>query len=57
MLGESELAAGDFVRTCKQVIDSLGQVGEAAHGTRVAQTARRAREAMLRGVVAYSSVG
>ncbi len=57
VLGESELAAGDFVRTCKQVIDSLGQVGEAAHGTRVAQTARRAREAMLRGVVAYSSVG
>ncbi|MDQ3382416.1 MAG: DEAD/DEAH box helicase [Actinomycetota bacterium] len=51
VLRGSELSAGDFVRRCKQVIDLLGQVGQAAEG-QVADTARRASDAMLRGVVA-----
>ncbi|MGI8947060.1 MAG: DEAD/DEAH box helicase [Ornithinimicrobium sp.] len=57
VLRDSDLSAGDFVRRCKQVIDLLGQVaqaGQVAAGSQrqVAATARRATDAMLRGVVA-----
>ncbi|MFB7916372.1 DEAD/DEAH box helicase [Streptomyces sp. NPDC056061] len=59
VLGEAEMPAGDFVRWCKQVIDVLGQIEAAAprDGSSVAKSARRAMDAVLRGVVAYSSVG
>lgn len=67
VLREAEMPAGDFVRWCKQVIDVLGQVAAAAPsssappssegGSTVAGNARKAVEALLRGVVAYSSVG
>ncbi|NJQ01420.1 DEAD/DEAH box helicase [Streptomyces zingiberis] len=58
VLREAEMPAGDFVRWCKQVIDVLGQIAEAApEGTGIRRTARRAVDGMLRGVVAYSSVG
>ncbi|GAA3490435.1 hypothetical protein GCM10018987_45180 [Streptomyces cremeus] len=61
VLREAEMPAGDFVRWCKQVIDVLGQVAAAAPassgGSTVAKNARKAVEAVLRGVVAYSSVG
>ncbi|MDP9497095.1 MAG: DEAD/DEAH box helicase [Actinomycetota bacterium] len=55
---ESGLTAGDFVRTCKQLIDLLGQVADVAAltGSPVARTARQAVDAVRRGVVAYSSV-
>ncbi|MQS37061.1 DEAD/DEAH box helicase [Streptomyces katsurahamanus] len=59
VLREAEMPAGDFVRWSKQVIDVLGQVAAAApsdSGT-VSRNARRAVDALLRGVVAYSSVG
>lgn len=58
LLREIEMPAGDFVRWCKQVIDVLGQIAVAAppDGT-VARSARRAVDGLLRGVVAYSSVG
>ncbi|MBQ0866421.1 DEAD/DEAH box helicase [Streptomyces smyrnaeus] len=58
VLREAEMPAGDFVRWCKQVIDVLGQLAAAAPeaGT-VPRNARRAIDGMLRGVVAYSSVG
>ena len=58
VLREAEMPAGDFVRWCKQVIDVLGQVAVAAPeaGT-VRRNARRAMDAMKRGVVAYTSVG
>ncbi|MFI2349977.1 DEAD/DEAH box helicase [Streptomyces sp. NPDC019443] len=58
VLREAEMPAGDFVRWCKQVIDVLGQIAAAAprEGT-VAKNARKAVDALLRGVVAYSSVG
>ncbi|MFJ5548978.1 DEAD/DEAH box helicase [Streptomyces sp. NPDC093225] len=59
VLREAEMPAGDFVRWCKQVIDVLGQIAAAApaEGSTVAKNARKAVDAMLRGVVAYSSVG
>ncbi|MFE3641638.1 DEAD/DEAH box helicase [Streptomyces sp. NPDC059169] len=59
VLREAEMPAGDFVRWCKQVIDVLGQISAAAppEGSTVARNARKAVDALLRGVVAYSSVG
>ncbi|MEV7730274.1 DEAD/DEAH box helicase [Streptomyces sp. NPDC087917] len=65
VLREAEMPAGDFVRWCKQVIDVLGQIAAAAPsssaasggGSTVARNARKAVESLLRGVVAYSSVG
>ena len=58
VLRDADMPAGDFVRWCKQIIDVLGQLAVAApeDGT-VGPTARRAVDAMRRGVVAYSSVG
>ncbi|GAA3378053.1 DEAD/DEAH box helicase [Streptomyces sannanensis] len=59
VLREAEMPAGDFVRWCKQVIDVLSQIAQAApvEGSTVPRTARKAVDALLRGVVAYSSVG
>ena len=51
VLRDGGMAAGDFVRRCKQIIDLLGQIAQAADPD-VARTARRASDAMLRGVVA-----
>jgi ATP-dependent RNA helicase HelY len=57
VLGEADLQAGDFVRWIKQLVDLLGQVAEAApEGSPVRATARKALDAVRRGVVAYSSV-
>ncbi|MFH8491356.1 DEAD/DEAH box helicase [Streptomyces longisporoflavus] len=59
VLREIEMPAGDFVRWCKQVIDVLGQIAAAAprENSTVAKNARKAVDQLLRGVVAYSSVG
>jgi ATP-dependent RNA helicase HelY len=51
-----DLAAGDFVRWVKQVIDLLEQIAAAAAGE-VATVARSAADTMRRGVIAYTSVG
>ncbi|CAN7388236.1 DEAD/DEAH box helicase [Terrabacter sp. LjRoot27] len=51
VLRGTDLAAGDFVRRCKQVIDLLGQLTDAADPD-LATTARRASDGVLRGVVA-----
>ncbi|GIG20331.1 helicase [Cellulomonas chitinilytica] len=56
VLRGGELSAGDFVRWCKQVIDVLDQLGQAAPDERLRSTARRSVDALRRGVVAYSSV-
>ena len=56
VLRGGELSAGDFVRWCKQVIDVLDQLGQASPDERLRATARRAVDALRRGVVAYSSV-
>ena len=56
VLREADLAAGDFVRWTKQVIDLLDQVSQVAEG-KTSRTAQQAIEAIRRGIVAYSSVG
>ncbi|MEU1802695.1 DEAD/DEAH box helicase [Streptomyces sp. NPDC019937] len=57
LLREVDMPAGDFVRWCKQLIDVLGQIAAAAPDGTVARSARKAVDGLLRGVVAYSSVG
>jgi ATP-dependent RNA helicase HelY len=52
VLRGSDMAAGDFVRRCKQVVDLLGQVGDAAGEPGLRTTARKAVDAVMRGVVA-----
>ena len=55
ILADTEMAPGDFVRNCKQLVDLLRQIEEvAASGT--AGQVRAGREAILRGVVAYTGV-
>nr|WP_227425726.1 DEAD/DEAH box helicase [Pengzhenrongella sicca] len=56
VLGSSDLAAGDFVRWCKQIIDLLDQIAQAAPSAHVRDSARRGVVALRRGVVAYSSL-
>ncbi len=51
-----DVAAGDFVRWTKQVIDLLDQIAAAAD-EKVAAVARSAAASMRRGVIAYTSVG
>jgi ATP-dependent RNA helicase HelY len=58
VLRDADMPAGDFVRWTKQLIDVLGQLAEAApEGSPVRRHARKAVSGLLRGVVAYSSVG
>ncbi|GMA37632.1 hypothetical protein GCM10025876_38360 [Demequina litorisediminis] len=52
-LKDSEIAPGDMVRWCKQVIDVLDQVAQVAPSDVVRTRAQTAIEAMRRGVVAY----
>jgi ATP-dependent RNA helicase HelY len=61
VLTETDLAAGDFVRWMKQLLDLADQVAAAAgggggSGDALRRTARAAAEALRRGVVAYSSL-
>jgi ATP-dependent RNA helicase HelY len=59
VLRGSDIAAGDFVRRCKQIVDLLDQVGDAAATSgspRLASTARSAVDAVRRGVVAADRV-
>ncbi|MBD8077815.1 DEAD/DEAH box helicase [Cellulosimicrobium arenosum] len=56
VLRGSEIAAGDFVRWCKQVIDVLDQLAGAAPTPALRRTAIQAIDKVRRGVVAYSSV-
>jgi ATP-dependent RNA helicase HelY len=55
VLAETEMAPGDFVRTCKQLLDLLRQI-EAVAEPQVAEVAGRAVEAVNRGVVAYTGL-
>ena len=43
--------AGDFVRWCRQVIDLLEQIARVAADPELTATARRAADALRRGVV------
>ena len=55
VLAEADMAAGDFVRVTKQTIDLLDQLSVVAD-IPVGGTARKALDAIRRGIVAYSSV-
>jgi ATP-dependent RNA helicase HelY len=56
VLNVVELAAGDFVRWMKQLLDLAGQVADAAGGSPLRDTARDVVRALRRGVVAYSGL-
>lgn len=53
VLAGSEIAPGDMVRWCKQVIDALDQIAQVATQDAVRDAAATAITAMRRGVVAY----
>jgi ATP-dependent RNA helicase HelY len=55
VLEETEMAPGDFVRNCKQLLDLLRQIEEVAPRG-VADDVRKARDAVARGVVGYTGV-
>jgi ATP-dependent RNA helicase HelY len=55
-LGYSEMTAGDFVRSVKQVADLLRQIRDAVPGTAISDTAHAAARSLVRGVVAYSGL-
>ena len=56
VLGTSDLAAGDFVRWMKQLLDLAGQVADAAGDLPLRETAREVVRRLRRGVVAYSGL-
>ncbi|NUS53123.1 MAG: RNA helicase, partial [Nocardioidaceae bacterium] len=56
VLTETDLAAGDFVRWMKQLLDLTDQVADAAGDDALRARARETAGALRRGVVAYSSV-
>jgi len=53
--GGSPLLPGDFVRWCRQVLDLLDQVRNAAPQPELRATAKRAIDAIRRGVVAVDA--
>jgi ATP-dependent RNA helicase HelY len=55
VLEDVDLAAGDFVRWVKQVLDVADQVGAATTDPVLRKTVRELVTAMRRGVVAYSA--
>ena len=55
VLGTCEMAPGDFVRTCKQLLDLLRQI-ESVAPPAAADAVGRARSAVDRGVVAYAGM-
>lgn len=56
VLNDVDLAAGDFVRWMKQLLDLTGQVADAAGDSPLRETARQAVRRLRRGVVAYSGL-
>jgi ATP-dependent RNA helicase HelY len=56
VLRDTDLAAGDFVRRCKQLVDLLGQVADATDDPAVRRSAQQAVDGVLRGVVAHTSL-
>jgi len=56
VLEGTDMAAGDFVRWCKQVIDLLDQVAQAAPAAATRTAARKGVEQLRRGVVAWTPV-
>jgi ATP-dependent RNA helicase HelY len=55
VLDETEMAPGDFVRNCKQLLDLLRQIEDIAEPA-TAASVRDARQAVSRGVVGYTGL-
>jgi ATP-dependent RNA helicase HelY len=55
-LAGSEMTAGDFVRSVKQVDDLLRQVRDVESGTELGSAARRSAKLLVRGVVATAGM-
>ena len=51
----AELTPGDFVRWCRQVIDLLEQIVRTGYSEEIKQNARKAVDAIRRGVVAIGN--
>jgi ATP-dependent RNA helicase HelY len=56
VLDTTDLAAGDFVRWMKQLLDLAGQIADAASDTPLRAVAKETVTRLRRGVVSYSSV-
>jgi ATP-dependent RNA helicase HelY len=56
ILETTDLAAGDFVRWVKQLLDLADQVADATGSSALRKVARETAKRLRRGVVAYSSV-
>lgn len=56
VLDASDMAAGDFVRNTKQLIDLAGQVADAAGDSPLRETAREVVKRLRRGAVVYSAL-
>ncbi|NNE10993.1 MAG: DEAD/DEAH box helicase [Ilumatobacter sp.] len=56
VVADEELTGGDFVRTTKQLIDVLRQIGQVAPDSDTRAAARRAADSAFRGVVADASM-
>ncbi len=56
VLDSSHMAAGDFVRATKQLIDTIAQIADAAGPGELRQSARTALDQLRHGVIAYSSI-
>jgi ATP-dependent RNA helicase HelY len=56
VLADSDMAAGDFVRAIRQLLDMLDQISDAAGDTPLRKTARLASDSLRRGVVAYATM-
>ena len=55
VIGHDDVAVGDFVRVCKQVVDVLDHIEQVDTGP-VGRTAREAKASVFRGIVALSSL-
>lgn len=56
VLADSNLAAGDFVRAMRQLLDLTAQISDAAGDSGVRETARHAARSLHRGIIAYSAL-
>lgn len=56
VLESNDIAAGDFVRSVKQLLDVIEQVAAAATDKELRSKARAAADLLRRGVVSYTSV-
>ena len=56
VLAETEMAPGDFIRNCKQLLDLMRQIEDVGASRDRGSRARGARDQVLRGVVAYTGV-